>query len=299
LIPAVLTPFHSDGSLALQKVEQQAALLHADGVSAVFVGGTTGEFSSLTIPERLALAERWLQVGREMDWTVLIHVGANCLEDSCTLAAQAQKFGAGGIAMLSPHYFKPASIEVLIACCAKVAASAPDTPFYFYDIPALTGVHVPITDWVEQAYERIPNFAGIKYTHTDLLAFQMLLQCCNGQLQVFYGMDEHLLAAWVLGGKTAVGSGYNFAAPLFHRLLQAAEGGDLTTARQEQWRAARLINKMMSLGYLASAKELLRIRGVDLGPVRLPLQDLTIEQVANLRRYVSEEGVEQYWNGSH
>ena len=76
LIPAVLTPFASDGSLALSQVEQQAALLHADGVRAVFVGGTTGEFSSLTLEERMALAERWLRVGREMGWTVLIHVGA-------------------------------------------------------------------------------------------------------------------------------------------------------------------------------------------------------------------------------
>jgi len=52
---------------------------------------------------------------------------------------------------------------------------------------------------------------------------------------------------------------------------------------------------MVSLGYLASAKELLRMRGVDLGPVRLPLQNLTSEQVANLRRYVTEEGIEHYW----
>ena len=295
LIPAVLTPFHSDGSLALERVEQQAALLSGDGVRAVFVGGTTGEFSSLTIEERLALAERWLQLGREMGWTVLIHVGANCLADSCLMAHHAQKFGAGGIAMLSPCYFKPASVEILLTCCAKVAASAPDTPFYFYEIPSLTGVHLPIMDWVEQACERIPNFAGVKYTHSDLLAFQWLVHCCGGQLQVFYGMDEHLLAAWALGGRTAVGSGYNFAVPLFRRLLLAAEQGDLTTARHEQWRATRLIRNMVSLGYLASAKELLRMRGVDLGPVRLPLQNLTSEQVANLRRYVTEEGIEHYW----
>ncbi|MCL6644280.1 MAG: dihydrodipicolinate synthase family protein [Dehalococcoidia bacterium] len=145
---------------------------------------------------------------------------------------------------------------------------------------------------------RIPNFAGVKYTHTDLLGFQWLLQACGGQLQVFYGMDEHLLAAWALGGQAAVGSGYNFAAPLFHRLLQAAERGDLKTARQEQWRAARLIRQMMSLGYLASAKELVRLRGVDLGPVRLPLQNLSPEQAAELRRFVMQEGVEHYWGSS-
>lgn len=298
LIPAVLTPFARDGTLALSKVERQAAQLHVDGVRAVFVGGTTGEFSSLTTEERLALAERWLRVGREMDWTVLIHVGANCLADSCTMARQAQKLGAAGIAMLSPHYFRPASAEALIACCAQVAASAPETPFYYCDIPTWTGVNFPIAEWIEAAYERIPNFAGVKYTHADLLSFQWLLQACGGQLQVFYGMDEHLLAAWVLGGQAAVGSGYNFAARLFYRMLQAAEKGDLITARQEQRRAARLIHKMTSLGYLASAKELLRLRGVDLGPVRLPLQNLSADQAAELRRFVVAEGVENFWDST-
>jgi len=59
LVPAVLTPFDAAGELNLAAVEPHAALLVHDGVAGVFVSGTTGEFSSLTFEERLALAARW------------------------------------------------------------------------------------------------------------------------------------------------------------------------------------------------------------------------------------------------
>ncbi|MCS7022505.1 MAG: dihydrodipicolinate synthase family protein [Gemmataceae bacterium] len=289
LIPAVLTPLTADGELHLAMVERQAEFLRAEGVTAVFVGGTTGEFSSLSIEERLALASRWLEVGRAYGLAVLVHVGANCLKDSQLLAVNAQRQGAIGIALLSPHYFKPATPADLVACCRQVALAAPGTPFYFYHIPALTGVHFPLTEWIEQACEQIPHFAGVKFTHTDLLDFQLLLQAGQGRWRVFYGVDEQLLAAWVLGAQAAVGSSYNFATPLFRRILHSAEQGDLMTARQQQAQAARLIRRMLTMGYLAAAKELLRWRGLDLGPVRLPLRNLTAEQSAQFRHWIEQE----------
>src|SRR5437773_1448344 len=62
LVAATHTPFDSDGNLRLAVVEEQAALLIRDGVSAVFIGGTTGESHSLTLDERLALCARWRDV---------------------------------------------------------------------------------------------------------------------------------------------------------------------------------------------------------------------------------------------
>jgi N-acetylneuraminate lyase len=56
LVPATHTPFHDDGSLHLAAVENQAAHLSAHGIRYAFIGGTTGESSSLTVEERRALA---------------------------------------------------------------------------------------------------------------------------------------------------------------------------------------------------------------------------------------------------
>jgi N-acetylneuraminate lyase len=298
LIAAVLTPLTTDGELNLHQVEAQAEMLWNDGIRSVFVGGTTGEFSSLTLEERIQLGQRWLEVSRQSGMRVLIHVGSNSLEESRWLAVQARKGGAVGIAALSPQYLKPAKVDDLIECCAYIAAAAPDLPFCYYHIPALTGVSWPLADWIERASVRVANLSAIKFTHSDLLDLQWIVQNFDKSMQIFYGMDEQLLAAWVLGVRAAIGSGYNFAAPWFRLMLQAAQRGNWTLARQLQWRIADLTRRMLSIGYLAAAKELLRLRGLDLGPVRLPLRTFTPEQADLWRHELERENIEELWSPS-
>jgi N-acetylneuraminate lyase len=291
LIAAVLTPFDRAGELNLAAVEPHAALLVRDGVAGVFVGGTTGEFSSLTFEERLALAARWVAVLKGTPVRVVVHVGANCLPDAKQLAAQAGALGAAAIAAVAPSYFKPKSPDVLAAWCAELASAAPDTPFYYYDIPVLTGVSVSMVDFLEQAPARVPTLAGVKFTNQDLMTFQRLLRAGGGRFDILFGFDEQLLSAVVLGGRGAVGSGYNFAAPVYHRLLAAAAAGDWTAARAEQYRGVELVALLQRHGYLAAAKELMRLRGVDLGGVRLPNVTLSADQAAALRREFGATGL--------
>src|SRR5262245_31188558 len=296
LVPATLTPFTFSGDLNLAPIEKQAELLIGDGITAVFVGGTTGEFSSLTYEERTALVQRWADVLKGTRVRLIAHVGANCLTESRNLAYNAESLGGAAVAMVCPNYFKPKSVEVLLDWCSAVASAAPNTPFYFYDIPSMTGVTFNVADWVETAAARIRTFAGVKFTNPDLMTFQRLLRAGGGRFDVLFGMDEQLLAAVALGGRGAVGSGYNFAAPLFHRILAAMAKGDIETARTEQFRAVQLIVVMFRLGYLACAKELMRMRGVDLGPVRLPQTNLTPEQAVMLRRELEQlGGGERFW----
>jgi N-acetylneuraminate lyase len=290
LVPAVLTPFDAAGELNLEAVEPHAALLARDKVAGVFVGGTTGEFPSLTFEERLALAARWAAVLKGTPVRMVVHVGANCLPDAKQLATHANSLGASAIAAVAPSYFKPKSLDVLIQWCAELASAAPDTPFYFYDIPVMTGVSFPMADFLEQAHPRVPTLAGVKFTNPDLMTFQRLLRANGGRFDVLFGLDEQLLSAVVLGARGAVGSGYNFAAPLYNRLLAAASANDFVTARTEQYRGVELVALLQRYGYLAAAKELMRMRGIDLGPVRLPHVSLTTEQVTSFRRELGEIG---------
>jgi N-acetylneuraminate lyase len=291
LLPAALTPFDANGELHLAAVEAHAALLVRDGVAGVFVGGTTGEFSSLTFEERLALAARWAALVKGTPLRLVVHVGANCLADAKHIAAHAQTIGAAAIAAVAPSYIKPRSLDVLVKWCGELAAAAPDTPFYFYDIPALTGVAFPMVDFLEQASAQIPTLAGLKFTNLDLMTFQRLLRVGGGRFDVMYGFDEQLLAAVVLGARGAVGSSYNFAAPLYNRLLSAAAANDFATARAEQYRGAELIALMLKYGFLSSAKELMRVRGVDLGAPRLPHPVMTAAEAAAFRRELDTAGL--------
>ena len=290
LVAATHTPFHADGSLNLAIVERQCAHLLANDVTAVFIGGTTGESSSLSLDERRLLAKCWMEVARGTVMRVIIHVGANALTDARDLAADAQQLGAHAIAALSPSYFKPRSLDSLIACAADIAATAPATPFYFYDIPSMTGVNFPMPDFLAQARERIPTLAGIKFTNPDLMSFQLCLRADGGAWDVPFGCDEFLLAALSLGATGAVGSTYNFAARIYTRLIAAFQRGDLAAAREEQFRSVQLVQLLAGVGFMGAAKAVMGMLGVEVGPARLPNGTPSPEQVKKLRGDLEQLG---------
>jgi N-acetylneuraminate lyase len=288
LIAATHTPFQADGTLNLAAVERQAEHLSRHHLGAVFICGTTGESHSLTLNERRQLAQRWMEVTRGSQLKVIVHVGSNCLPDACELAAQAQSLGALAVAAVAPSYFKPRTLADLVHWCAELASAAPATPFYYYDIPSFTGVSFPMRAFLNQAADRVPTLHGLKFTNPDLMTYQQCL--ADDAFDILWGLDEILLAALAVGARGAVGSSYNFAAPVYQRLLAAFKSGDLATARQEQRRSVQLIQLLAGVGYLGAAKAVMKMVGVDVGPARPPNNNPDPEQLAQLRSELERMG---------
>lgn len=291
LIAAPYTPMRPDGALNLQIVARQAEALLATRVAGAFICGTTGESHSLTTAERMQIAEAWSTAKKVGSLKLIIQVGHNCIEDAKALAAHAAGVKADAVAAMAPSYFKPASVEDLIAFCAPVAASAPTLPFYYYEIPILTGIHLSMPEFLKKAAHAIPNLAGLKFSSTDLMSLQECLQIEDGRFNVLFGCDEMLLAALALGVHGAVGSTYNYAAPLYHQILDAFHAGDMATARALQLKSVKLIEILSQYGMLAGGKALMGLVGAECGPVRPPLRALRTAQIASLRQRVSELGV--------
>lgn len=289
LIAPPFTAFHADGSLNLALIERQAASLVASGITGAFVCGTTGEGASLTTAERMLVAEQWQNVSREK-LPVIVHVGHTSIGDCVALAAHAQRIRVSAIACLAPFYFKPSTVEDLVDFCAEVAAAAPDLPFYFYHIPSTTGVGFAAADFLRAGRSRIPNLAGVKFTFENLMDYAECVQLEVGRYNILFGREEMLLAALSLGARGAIGTSYNFAAPIYHRILAAFEKGDLPGARIEQARANAMISIVLRFGGLPAAKAIMQMIGLDCGPTRLPLCTLTEARQGELRRELENIG---------
>jgi N-acetylneuraminate lyase len=290
LVAATHTPFDSAGALNLEVIARQAEHLQANSIQTVFIGGSTGESQSLTVDERLKLAKRWSEVLCGSTMRLVVHVGANCLSDAAALAAQAESLGAVAISALAPSYFKPRTLDLLIESMSSIAVAAPATPFYYYDIPQLTGLSHSVPEFLERATGKIPNLAGAKFSGPDLMAYQQALRVQGGRFDVPFGMDECLLAALALGAKGAVGSSYNFAAPIYQRLWQAFQAGNVPAAQAEQWRSVQLIELLAGFGYLGAAKAVMSMLGVPVGQPRLPNASLDSTRQAALRTRLEELG---------
>lgn len=291
LIAPPLTPFHADGSLNLKPVEQQARLLSDTNVDGVFVAGSSGEGQSLSTAERMELAQRWLNVAAGTNLEVIIQVGHNSLPDAIALAEHAQRIGADAISASAPCYFRPATVDELIDCLAPVAAAASDLPFYFYDIPPMTHVSLPMAEFLARGKPRMPNLVGLKYSNIDLMQMQQCVRLNDGEFQVLFGSDQQLLSAIVLGACGAVGTTYNWAAPLYRDMLAAAACGDWKAAQAAQYQSVRLVEIMQPYGFLAACKALFDSYGIPCGPVRPPLRNLTDDQQRQLLEELSQAGL--------
>jgi len=290
LIAAPCTPMDEHGELRLERVEKQAEMLARNGVAGVFVGGTTGEGPSLTVGERMELVERWTAVAPP-GFRVLVHVGHTCGRDSRALSEHAREAGAGGVGALPPIFFRPRSLDDLVAWSAHVAEAAGDLPFYYYHIPSMSGVNFPMRRYLEAAGPQIPNLAGVKFTYEDLMDYALCRQLDGGRFDCLFGRDEILLSALALGARGAIGSTYNLAAPLYRRLIAAFDAGDLAAARACQQNSIAMIQAVERQGPgVVGFKEIMRMIGLDLGPVRPPLRPLSAEQVRALRAELEQIG---------
>ncbi len=295
LIAAPFTAFDSDGKVNVNMIEQQAEFFHRNGVCGAFICGTTGEGHSLTTAERVEIAQRWMDTVTE-DFKIIVHVGHNAIAECKALASHARQIGAYAIGAMAPFFFKPQTVEELVSFCREIASATPELPFYYYHIPCMTGVDFPMISFLKTAADKIPNLTGIKYTYEDLMDFEQCLRFENSRFDMLFGRDEMLLSALSLGARGAVGSTYNFAAPLYPPLFQAFETGDWQTARRLQHKAVEIIQLLarISPAFLPAAKTVMKFLNIDCGPVRPPLTNLTNEQTNTLQKELQKIGFFEY-----
>lgn len=281
LIAATLTPLDAHGDIWTEQIAALTELLIGKGVGGFYVCGSTGEGISLTIAERKLVADAFIKAaaGRV---PVIVQVGHNSLREASALAAHAGAVGASAVSATCPSYFKVNSVETLLECMAEIASGAPNLPFYYYHIPALTGNRLNMQEFLSKASARIPNLVGMKYTTPELHDFQACLEMENRRFEVMWGVDEMLLPALTTGAQAAIGSTYNIAAPLYRRIIDAFEAGDLNDARELQLQAVTIIGVLLKYPFHGALKFLVKQQGVDLGGCRLPHRALTAQEQDSL-----------------
>lgn len=293
LVAATLTPMRADGSVNLPAIGPMVELLLRNGISGLYICGSTGEGVSLSTGERKAVTAEFVKAaaGRV---PVIAQVGHNSLAEASDLAADAAATGVDIISATCPSYFKANNNERLAECIEPIAAAAGDKPFYYYHIPSLTGSTVDIVRFLETGQERIPNLVGLKYTDSRLHEFQACQAVCDGAFDIVWGTDEMLLAALATGANAAIGSTYNITAPLSNSIIEAFRSGDIATARAKQLQSVQFIRALLTLPFHAAVKRTFGRFGSELGPVRPPLQNLTAANTAVLDELLDQSAFDTF-----
>ena len=288
LISAPFTPFDSNGKLDVSLIPAYYTFLKRNGITGAFINGSTGEGVSITLEEKKAVAQAWADCSNhDADFKVMVFLGGTCLADCIDLAKHAYEIGLYAVSLTGAFYFKPSNVDTLAEICIKVGESVPNMPFYYYHIPVLTGVNIAMYDLVRALDGKLPNFAGVKYTHEDFMDFQSCMSYENGKFDMLWGRDENMLSALVLGAKGAVGSTFNYAAPLYYDLIDAFNANDLVKARKLQQKSIDMIRFLGKYGGISVGKAYMKLVGQDLGEFRLPVKNMSAAQFELFKKDVA------------
>lgn len=261
VIVAAATPFLAGGGVDVASIPRYVDFLIGGGADALMVGGTTGEFISMDLDERSSAAATFVAAaaGRV---PVIVHAGHVDSSRAQVLAERGAAAGADGLAAITP-YFHRSGAAAIEAHFRRIARTVPELPFFVYNYPAAAANPLPFS--VFEALLDEPNVAGAKLsvgTWEEVepylaLRAELLIACGNDALM------ERFLAA---GGRVVV-SGNAAALP---EVVAAAfaglrGGGDVAAHRA----ALDSLTRLSHAGAADRLKQLLRLRGLGIGPARV------------------------------
>ncbi|MCG6299923.1 dihydrodipicolinate synthase family protein [Vibrio vulnificus] len=280
LIAAPHTPFDSNNQVNYAVIDQIAALLIEQGVTGAYVCGTTGEGIHCSVEERKAIAERWVKAA-DGKLDIILHTGALSIVDTLELTRHAETLDILATSAIGPCFFKPSSVADLVNYCAQIAEAAPSKGFYYYH-SGMSGVNLDLEQFLIQGEQRIPNLSGAKFNNVDLYEYQRALRVANGKFDIPFGVDEFLPAGLAVGAIGAVGSTYNYAAPLYLKIIEAFNQGKHSEVQALMDKVIALIRVLVEYGGVAAGKAAMQLHGIDAGEPRLPIRALAAQQKADV-----------------
>jgi len=282
-LPAITTPFAADGALDFKAFGSLLEWLHAEGMHGLIVLGTTGEWTSMTADERVAVFNA---AGNHLGSKLPLIGGCSAFTAAEVLdyAAAAKGAGFDGILVTPPPYVRPTDAEIL-TFYATVASGSP-LPVCVYNWPPGTGIDMSLA--LLGALADLPNVVAIKQSTGRLENFMATFFALRGKVRIFgHTMDEIGLALLESrGGDGTMGAGavLGRTQPDFYNHLWA---GEIDAARacgrqdrmtMEQWYTQDLTGKFGSGP--AILKAALNQQGLPGGFVRSPLLDVSREGAA-------------------
>jgi 4-hydroxy-tetrahydrodipicolinate synthase len=285
LLTAMVTPFDVSGALDLDKAAQLATyLVDEQGNDGLVISGTTGEAPTTSDAEKSDLLTAVVEaVGDRAH--VVAGVGTFDTIHTIHLAQQAAKAGAHGLLVVTPYYSRPPQAGV--RAHFRAVADASDLPMLLYDIPVRTGTPIAPETLVELAqHDRI---VGVKDAKGDLVSSARVI--AETGLAYYAGDDANTLPLLSVGGVGVVGTSTHFSGRGTKALIEAYERGDVAEALRLHRQLLPIYTGIFRMPGTILVKAGLRLRGLDVGPVRLPLVDATDHELSHLREDLAAAGL--------
>ena len=278
VLTAMVTPMSPDGEVDDKGTDSLVDHLVGTGHDGIVVNGTTGESSTLTDDESIALVRRVKDRAGDQA-AVVAGVGSNDTRHAVDMARRAAAAGADALLLVTPYYNKPTQSGVIAHC--RMVADTTDLPVMLYDIPARTGI--PFTTETLITLAEHPRIAAVKDAKGDLWASTKVM--AGTDLVWFSGADEVNLPLLAQGAHGVVSVVGHVAGEQYAAMVAAVDRGDLTEARRLHTALIPVVEAIMttSQGAIMAKAALVELGVLESATVRLPLVESPPEHLEILR----------------
>lgn len=275
---AIITPFTAEGKVNEKVLAEIIEYQISHSTDAIVICGTTGESATLDHNEHTQAIKVAVDVtaGRI---PVIAGTGSNDTAYALKLSNDAEKLGVDGLLMVTPYYNK-ASQEGLIKHFSYVADRV-STPIILYNVPSRTGCEIKPETYAELAKNKM--IYGAKEATGNLSSIAKTISLVPDDFAIYSGNDDQITPIMSLGGKGVISVLSNILPQVAHDIAQTALDGDFKKSAELQLKYLELCNAMFMDVNPIPVKVAMRMMGIDVGPLRLPLCDMTPANTEKLK----------------
>ena len=284
---AIVTPFYDDYTINYKKLNELIDFHVENETDAIIIAGTTGESSTMEIDEQVELIKRCCDYTNKRV-PVIAGTGSNCTAEAIKLSTKAEEAGADGLLVVTPYYNK-GNNEGFIRHFKEIAKNV-KIPIILYNVPSRTGVNLSIE--VIEELSKVENIVGIKEASGDISYVAEISRRCPEDFDIYSGNDDIIVPVLSLGGKGVISVVANIEPKKTHDIVMNYLEGRVEESRNQQLAINGFVNSLFIESNPIPIKKAMNLAGYDVGPLRLPLYEMSQGAAAKMIKEMKDIGIE-------
>lgn len=284
---ALVTPFHEDGSVNFDKLDELIDYHCENGTDSLIICGTTGESSTLSEEEHMQCIKFAVERAKHR-LPVIAGTGSNATYTTIDMSKEAVEDGVDGLLIVTPYYNK-ATQSGLTAHYKAVAAEA-KAPIIMYSVASRTGLNIA-PETVATLVKEVPNIVGVKEASGNISQVARIMSLTDGNIDLYSGNDDQIVPLLSLGGKGVISVLSNVAPKETHDICAKFFAGDVQGACELQLKAIPLIEQLFCEVNPIPVKKAVNLMGMECGGLRMPLTELSPEHEKSLAQAMRDFGI--------
>lgn len=282
---AIVTPFNETG-VDFDKLKELLEWHVKEGTDAIIICGTTGEASTMTETERKEAIKFTVDtINKRIP--VIAGTGSNNTAQAIEMSKWAESIGVDGLLVITPYYNK--TTQKGLYEHFKAISDSVNTPIIIYNVPSRTGMNI-LPKTLKQLCE-LKNIQAIKEASSNIAQIAQIKSLCRDKLDIYSGNDNETIAIMSLGALGVISVLANIIPNEVHKMCSLYADGKHEEALKLQLDTLALTNALFIETNPIPVKTAMNILGMNVGNLRLPLCDMSTDNLNVLKEEMKSYGL--------